>query len=493
MSGLSLAAFPAARENTRLLVVPVVGEGDALAAVPAFAVPGLDRLVSALQRDPRVSAEAGSVAPVVVAGAGEDPDLMAVSLGDERNADAVRDAFQAAASETLGRDTCFVLPDGVAPAAAVRAAAEGILIGRFRPDGSSDTDGTDDALVLAVPTGLVNDPAITSAFATGLAAGRAANWVRHLVELPPSRLWPERLADIIATRARELGFEAQVWDRAAMLAQGFGGTAAVGVGSANGPRVVVLKNTCPPGARPLGLAGKGMTFDAGGINLKRDLHEIHRMKDDMAGAAAVAGALFAAAELGLSVPVIAVLPMAENMPSGTAQRSGDIITHPDGQTSEVVDTDCEGRLILADALAWLRRQGVSGLIDVGTLTDGGGVGPLLWGAWSNDDALAEAVFKAGAAAGEPGWRLPLKRQYRDLLESRVADIANAPLSHADIGLTAATFLSVFADDTPWVHIDNGSSAFLEEDIGVWEEGATGSPARALLQLLIDRAGAASDA
>ena len=417
---------------------------------------------------------------------------MAVGLGAPLTADSLRDAAQAAGSAARGRGRIvFVLPaagDEENAAAAVRAVAEGLLLGRFRPQGGDAAENADDdTLTIAVPPALHRSPAVAAALRTGLVAAGHANRVRHLVDLPPNRLSPETLAGLIAARAGELGIGAEIWDREAMLARGFGATAAVGAGSARPPRVVVLSTPCPAGVRPLGLAGKGMTFDAGGLNLKQDFESIFRMKEDMAGAAAVAGAVFAAAELGLRVPLIAVLPMAENMPSGSAQRPGDVVSHPDGQTTEIVDTDCEGRLILADALGWLRQRNVAALIDVGTLTDCADVGPLLWACWANDTALARAVLAAGRRAGEPGWRLPLRPEYHAFLASRVAARTNTALSHPDAGLTAATFLSAFAGDTPWVHIDNGSCAYLEEDAGVWEEGPTGAPMRALLQFLIDRA------
>ncbi|MEB4615501.1 leucyl aminopeptidase, partial [Leucobacter sp. M11] len=180
------------------------------------------------------------------------------------------------------------------------------------------------------------------------------------------------------------------------------------------------------------------------------------------------------------------LPLAENLPSGSAQKPGDVIVHPDGTRTEVTDTDAEGRLVIADGLAWLRGQGVACLVDAGTLTDGGGVGGALWGAWGTDRSLADAVLAAGAAAGEPGWLLPLHDRYRGALDSPVADLRNMPLDRPDIGQVAAEYLRRFAGDTPWLHLDIGSSAYLEVELGPWPTGATGSPVRALRRFLIDR-------
>lgn len=487
---LSVRCRLESRMAADLVVVPVLAAaGHSPVEAGCAGTEGLPvgRLVAALGREPRFSGETGEIAPVMVAG-DDGPDLMAVGLGTEICPATLRDAAQAAGEASLGRGRiAFLMPLPVT-AEGVRAVAEGFLLGRFRPEGADDPSGTDDTIGLVVPpAGAGPDCDLGDALHIGLAAGRAAGWVRHLVDLPPGRLPPQALARHIAGRARDLGIAAEIWDRDALIAHGFEATAAVGAGSANPPCALVLRTPCPAGRRPFGLAGKGMTFDAGGLNLKQDFESIFRMKEDMAGAAAVAGAVFAATELGCDLPLIAVLPMAENMPSGSALRPGDVVRHPDGQATEIVDTDCEGRLVLADALAWLRQQDVCGLIDVGTLTDCEDVGPLMWACWASDTPLARAVLAAGREAGEPGWRLPLRAEYEALLHSRVADRTNTSFSHPDAGLTAATFLAAFAGDTPWVHIDNGPDAYLEEDIGVWREGPTGAPVRALLQFLLHRA------
>lgn len=476
-----------------VLILPVFADrGVPGGLVPAVVIDHASGLgvLSALQHLPRFSATLGEVAPVVVRGGTEKTAaVLAVGLG-ERSAlstYALRVAAQMAAAATLGyrRIVSLLAIVGEDRIGAMRAAVEGMLLGRHQPPGAPAAAEAGDLVILA-PLGLAEDASLRRAFDDAQIVAGWANWVRRLVDLPPCELTPAILAGLVAEEAGKRGVQAEIWDRTQMLAQQFGGTAAVGAGSAAPPQVVVLRTSPRPGRPPLGLAGKGMTFDSGGINLKRSLSEIARMKDDMAGAASVAAALFAAIDLGATPDVIAVLPMAENMPSGTAQRPGDILHHPGALRSEIIDTDCEGRLILADAIAYLESCGVAGIVDVGTLTDGGGVGPLLWGCWANDDRLAAAVLAAGEAAGEPGWRLPLRDEYRQLLPSRVADIANAPLSHPDIGLTAATYLRAFIGNTPWVHIDNGSSAYLEQAMGPWPAGPTGSPMRALLQLLLDR-------
>ena len=365
---------------------------------------------------------------------------------------------------------------GLQPEASA-ALCEGIALGCFRPRTAFVP------LLRLVLSEKADQMAHRQAIDDALVVARWTNWARDLVECPAGELGPAALASEIATRAGELGIAAEVWDEARMEAEGFGATLGVGRGSDTVTRVVVLRHG--GGIAPLGLTGKGVTFDTGGLNLKRDLEEIGYMKSDMAGAAAVAGAVFAAVALNRAPETIAVLPLVENMPSGRALRPGDRVRHPDDTTTEVVDTDCEGRLVLADALSWLTRQNVRALIDVGTLSDGGGVGPEFWGLWSNAPALAERLTRAGSLAGDPGWHLPLRDEGRTLLASRIADRCNTRIGEPDTGQVAACYLSQFTGGTAWAHIDNGSNAWLLRDTYPWPEGATGAPLRALTRFLCD--------
>jgi leucyl aminopeptidase len=491
MSSVRLGEGPAELTNADLLLVPFFAgkEGVRLAAPGSLdGTPWQGVAEAALRRDARFTAAPAEVAASLLAGS-TGPDLLAVGLGAEASlsGETIRAAAMAASRTARGRKRIASLLALCGPdrADSVRAAAEGALLGGFRFQHGKPPETAGETVLVLRPGEAASAP-VARALEIARSAGETANWVRSLVETPPRELPPAGLAEAIVARARAAGIAAEVWSGDALRERGFGGTLAVGAGSEHPPAVVVLRAKGSSGAPLLGLAGKGITFDSGGINLKRNLGEIFRMKSDMTSAAAVAGALIAAVSLGARPNVLAVLPLAENMPGSRAQRPGDVIVHPDGQRTEVVDTDCEGRLILADALAWLRHEGVAAMIDVGTLTDGGGVGPLLWGCWSTDDTLCAETLAAGTRAGEPGWRLPLRAEYRRYLDSRIADIANAPLDTADIGLIAATYLRAFAAETPWVHIDNGSSAFLEHDIGGWPLGATAAPMRALMQLLLDR-------
>ncbi len=460
------------------------------------------------------------------AGAGGPRRIAAVGVGPSAaaGAPAVRDAAQrlaalAAGSPAVATTLALLGPDR---AESVRAAAEGFLLGGYRVprSGSRPVPGSQPApagrlaLVTAEHgpadgarpasgdegTGAADpgggpDERCADALRRGTVTGTLANWARDLVHAPPGEATPAMLAETIAARAARCGAVARVWTAAELAEAGFGGVTGVGQGSHNAPRMVEVswageRGPGGPAGRADGLialAGKGITFDSGGLNLKRDPAEIAWMRSDMAGGAAVAAAVIAAAELGLAVPVTAVVPLAENMPGGGALRPGDVLTHRGGRTSQVVDTDSEGRLVVADALAYLAERGPAVLLDVATLTDAAGLGPALWAAFGTDQALLDEVLRAGEAAGDPGWPLPLPDAYRDLLACPAADLRNTPSRGPDSAVMAAMFLREFAGDAPWVHIDNGSTAWLEYETGLWPEGATGSPFRALLRFLEARA------
>ncbi|HTN97937.1 MAG TPA: M17 family peptidase N-terminal domain-containing protein [Nordella sp.] len=459
-----------------LLIIPAFAgpSGAALASTWPFED---ERIARLLQRDKAFAGEAGQISALLVSDG--LPALLAVGLGQrgKLDADTLRRGAMAAALASSGRGACVFTLDGlgVDPGDTIRAVTEGFLLGRYDYTRAEDTDSF---------TVLARTPD-ERAFSIGRIAAMRANWVRRLVETPASALPPRVFAEILVAQAEKLGIAAEIWEGDGLAQRGFGALQAVGGGSRNAPLAVRLEHG--RGVRRLGLAGKGMTFDSGGINLKRKLTEIAWMKADMAAAAAVAGAIFAGVELGADPDILAILPIAENMPSGTAVRPGDVVTHPDGRRTEITDTDCEGRLILADAIAFLAKHEVDAIIDVGTLTDGGGVGTALWGCWTNDERLAKIMTEAGMRAGEPGWHLPLKSDYARLLASKVADIANSPLDVPDSGQLAATYLQSFAGTKPWLHIDNGSCAYLEQASPPWPMGATGAPLRALLQFLLDRA------
>ena len=461
-------------------------------ALDAVSRTGVD-VVAAVRGTPPVRGGLDDAPVVIPPTAAKRPTIIVVGLGSRTDVDAaaIRSASMRAATLVRGRRTIATTLGLVGDdrPESVRAAVEGTIFGCFqRPRPESESFASHEALpesvAVAVSSDDLRDRDVKEAATRGLVTGEQLNWVRTLTDTPAGHLTPATLAAEIARDAMEAGVTANVWSQERIREQGFGGLLAVARGSAELPQVVEL--SYGDQTAPLGLTGKGVTFDAGGINLKKLMTEVHWMKSDMASAAAVAGAIHAAARFGSTVGVRAILPLTENMVSGTATRPGDIAVHPNGMTTEVLDTDCEGRVVLADGIAYLTLQGVSGVIDVGTLTDAAGFGPDLWAGASNDDSLMGEVLGAGYASGDRGWQMPLVPGYVEIMRSKHADLINGPITVPDSSVLAATYLRQFAGETPWVHIDTGSKAYITDPWDAWPAGATGSPMRALLRVLEDR-------
>jgi leucyl aminopeptidase len=309
---------------------------------------------------------------------------------------------------------------------------------------------------------------------------RWTNVARELVDGPPNVVTPTALAD----RAAALpGLRVEVLEPGAA---GLGALAAVGGSSAAAPRLIVLRHesTEAPGAPRPAFVGKAVTFDAGGYFLKPQ-SDIVRQKGDMAGGAAVLAALGAIAELGLPLSLLGVIPACENMVGPDAIRPSDVITTAAGLTVEVTNPDAEGRLILADALWYARREGATHLVDLATLTGAmrAGMGDLYGGVFANDDGWRAAVVDAGNAAGDLAWPWPLHRRYRRLVESRVADLRNTSGKGFGYPITAATFIERFAGEGPWAHVDMLGPALLDDDRGdAIGPGASGYGVRMLVEL-----------
>jgi leucyl aminopeptidase len=373
---------------------------------------------------------------------------------------------------------------------AVQAVVEAIELGSYR-FGRYKTVETDDAALEDV-TVLVpprSEPkAMKRAAREGQIIGEAVGWARDLVNTPAGDMPPAEIAREAQRMAKEVGLTCKIWSENQLTQGGFGGILGVGKGSANPPRMIELRYTGAGKRPPIALSGKGIAFDSGGLSLK-DPAGMESMKCDMGGAASILATMRVIAQLKPRVNVIAAIPSAENMPSGTAQRPGDVITHRGGKTSEVLNTDAEGRLILADALAYLTEQRPSCIVDTATLTGACVValGTDIAGAFGNDDELAQELVDAGSAVGEPIWQMPLWSDYTSLIESKVADVKNVGKRYGG-AITAALFLSEFVDDTPWVHLDIAGPAFLEQAHDLGPSGATGVPTRALVRFVLERAG-----
>ena len=308
---------------------------------------------------------------------------------------------------------------------------------------------------------------------------------REWTSTPANDKVPAQLARSIIAAAKNSGLKTSVLNQAQLKKNKFGALLAVSIGSQNGPRLVEMEYAPRGSKQTIVLVGKGVTFDTGGINLKPGTG-LNTMKIDMAGAAVVAASLIAVARLKPEHRVVGVMPLVENMLSGTATRPGDIVTSYDGKTVEVGNTDAEGRLILIDAMAYARKKYKPDImIDLATLTGACVValGDKIAGIFSHDDALAEAIVESGRSTHERCWRMPLPEDYRRLLKSELADISNMPSSRYGGAITAALFLSEFIDDTRWAHIDIAGPAYTKKAADYCAAGGTGFGVRLLCDLI----------
>ncbi len=316
----------------------------------------------------------------------------------------------------------------------------------------------------------------------------AVTLVRDLVNTGPSDLYPASFAAEAERAAAAAGLDIEVLDEKGLAEGGYGGIIGVGQGSVHPPRLVRVAYAPPGAARTLVLAGKGITFDSGGLSLK-PAKSMEAMKSDMSGAAAVLAAVTAVARLGPAVNVVGYLPLAENMPGGSAQRPSDVITIYGGRTVEVLNTDAEGRLVLADALARSAEDSPDLLIDIATLTGAQlvALGPRIMGVMANGDEVRDGVVDAARRAGEAAWPMPLPAELREGLDSAVADIANVTGNRNGGMLVGGLFLREFVPDgVRWAHLDIAGPAFHEgEPYGYTPKGGTGAAVRCLVQLALD--------
>ncbi|WP_369367321.1 leucyl aminopeptidase [Streptomyces sp. CG4] len=440
----------------------------------------------------KLPAPAGFKAPIVVAvGLGAEPDAKSEDAGDEvYDAEALRKAAGVAARALAGsKKAAFALPvDGPG---AVGAIAEGVLLGAYAFDvykeNGKDAKGKNGKAPLAEAAllgGKPRDAAHKGAVARAVAVAEELNRARDLINMPPNDLNPAAFAAEAQAAAKEHGLKVQVLDEKALAKGGYGGILGVGGGSAAGPRLVKLSYTHPKADKHLAFVGKGITYDSGGISLKPAGHN-ETMKCDMSGAAAVFAAVVAAARLGLEVSVTGWLALAENMPSGSATRPGDVLRMYSGKTVEVLNTDAEGRLVLADALWAASQEKPDAIVDVATLTGAMmlALGSRTFGVMANDDAFRSAVHEAAEEVGEPAWPMPLPEHLRKGMESQVADLANMG-ERMGGGLVAGLFLREFvAEGITWAHLDIAGPAFNEGGpFGYTPKGGTGSAVRTLVRL-----------
>ncbi len=377
---------------------------------------------------------------------------------------------------------------GLEPGTAAAAAVEGSLLAAYSfkelKVAEGDGGGVEELIVVEREEGKL--AAIEDGVRRGEALARATALARDLVNRPANLVTPTALAEVAADIARRGGLSLEVLERADCERLGMGAFLSVAKGSDEPAKLIVLRYRPKDGRAgaqgPLAFVGKGLTFDSGGISLKAG-EGMEGMKSDMAGGAAVLGAMEAVGTLKPPVEVIGVVPATENMPSGHASRPGDVVRAMNGKTIEIISTDAEGRMILADAIAYAKNLGAARLVDLATLTGACVValGNVRAGLFSNDEGLAAAVEKAAAQAGEKVWRMPVDSEYGEQIKSEVADIKNTG-GRPGGAITGALFIREFVGDTPWVHLDIAGMAMNSRDLPYTPKGATGFGVRTLAHL-----------
>ena len=376
---------------------------------------------------------------------------------------------------------------GLSAADCAQAIGEGTLLGEYRfLKHKSSTEDRDEITSLTI---VENDAAkiaeLTTAADRGRILAEATNRTRDMANEPSNHMYPADLAAVAVSLAAEVGIECTVMEREEMEAKGMGSLLSVARGSHQPPKLVAMHYKGRGGEGfDIALVGKGITFDTGGISIKPAAN-MEAMKADMTGAATVISAIHAIAKLKPAVNVLAIAACSENMPGGNATKPGDVVTAMNGKTIEVINTDAEGRLVLADALCYAIELGAVRLVDVATLTGAAttSFGDVCYGVMTNNEELAGALANAAAAAGEKTWRLPMFKEYDDYVKSDVADIKNTTSKGAGT-IAGAKFLERFVGDTPWVHLDIANVDMASSDKGWVSKGATGYSVRALINLVL---------
>jgi leucyl aminopeptidase len=436
-------------------------------AADASAEPGRTAILNVHEADGVASARVG----LIGVGPAREPEAASLRTAAAAAARLCR-GFGGSLAWTVDRE--FLLP----LEAQVRAVVEGAVLGSYDP-GSRKSEPRKaplrELVMLGAPPGLQE---------VGRRAEVVARWTNHarnLVDGPPNEVTPAGMARVARELLEPVGVSVDVLAGDRIEELGLSALAAVGRGSANEARLIVLSFGADRPA--LGLVGKSVTFDSGGYFLKPQ-GDIVKQKADMGGGAAVIGAVGAIAELELPLPILGVLPAAENMVDGAAFRPGDVVRTAAGITVEVTNPDAEGRLLLADGLWYARREGAKRLVDVATLTGAvrGALGDRYIAVFANDEAWRREVVAAGDAAGDDAWPMPLHPRYGRLLESTLADLRNTSGRSFGYPIFAAAFLERFVDGLPWAHLDIHSTAFLDEDRDEFTRGATGAGVRLLVEL-----------
>jgi len=436
---------------------------------------------------------------VLLVGVGKLDELPLI--GGLTRATAVRNAIRRAAAvaarkaRSLGTGAvAFAMPAalraGVAAQDFAQAAVEGLAQGAWQFDElkAASPDRRPPVEEIAVVVEPAEEPAARRGFAIGQAVAEGQALARRLQFLPPNQCTPALLAETARALGAAHGFAVTVLEPAQIAAEGMGALLAVAQGSSTEPRFIALEYRGAGEAPPCVLVGKGVTFDTGGISIK-PAAQMEDMKYDMSGAAAVLGAFEALGRLKPKLNVVGLIPSTDNMPGGSAVRPSDVVKSHSGKHIEIVNTDAEGRLILADALSYARRFKPAAVLDAATLTGAVviALGHTASAVMGTDEALIEEVRRAGDRAGERVWPLPMYDEYRDLNKSDIADVKNSGGRPAGT-ISAGWFLREFAEGYPWVHIDVAGTAYAETDSAPLPKGPAGLPTRLFVEFLLGRAG-----
>ena len=474
----------------------VTSPGGATGAVDAALEGGISALIS----EGEIKGKTGEVVLLHTLGRMPSPRVIVAGLGkqDSFNLNVIRNLMGTAlrrARMTGARTVATIVHGagiaGLETADCAQAIAEGALMGeyRFRKYKSGDDPSFAEIETLTI---VEADRRKLRAIERGVERGQtmatAANHTRDMANEPGNELPPTELANRAKRLSAQAGIDCEVLDGAQMKKLGMGALLGVGIGSSRQPRFVIMRYRGDKRTKKtLGLLGKGITFDSGGISIKPSAG-MEAMKGDMSGAAAVISTMWAIGKLKPRINVTGIVPTAENMPSGSAQRPGDVVRAMNGKTIEVINTDAEGRLILADAICYARQEKLSPIIDVATLTGAMmiALGNRATGFFATDDVLAEQITSAGEHSGELMWRFPLIAEYHEDLKSTIADIKNTGVRGGG-AISAAKFLHFFAEDTPWAHIDMAGTDESNKDRGIFVKGSTGIPTRTLINLVLARA------
>ena len=490
MTSIALTTTPVTTLDVDALIVGITDEGkkhvEGPPALPDAVRVSLEKSLEALG----ATGKLGEITRIPGTGLVKARMIVAVGLGDARILDyeKVRRTAGAALRSLAGVTSVGIVvtsPDGPR----IEAVAEGALLGNyaFHAFRSASAASQPAPVQKIVITGDPKDKNQSAALARAEVIATAVNYARDLVNTPPSALPPEEIAQQAIESARKLPVRVEVWDEEALARDEFGGILAVGQGSANPPRLIRLEYAPKGAKRSIALIGKGVTFDSGGLSLKPP-KAMETMKCDMSGAAAVIAAVRAIAQLKLKVKVIGWIPTVENMPGGHAQRPGDVITIYGGRTVEVLNTDAEGRLILADALVAASEEEPNLIIDAATLTGAQTIalGDRTSGIMANDDDLRAAIYDTATRAGETMWHMPIPEESRGTLDSSIADIKNIGDGKGGM-LSAAAFLREFVPQgQPWAHLDIAGPAFNDGGpFGYTPKGGTGAAVRTFIQAAED--------